>query len=197
MSEIEDRSLWLARHVVPHEPSLRALLARWRLPPNLDADDIVQEVYGRLAEMESVAEIRNVRTYMMGIARTTLLMHVRRSRVISIRSVEDVDQYAIIDDEPSPEQQVSDRQQLHLLAMEISRIDEPWRSAFLLRVLQGLGHREIGERLGMSANAVQKSNAKTLVRLSAFFGRGGSPGSDASKAAHGRQGPEERARDEC
>ena len=168
----EDRSQWLARNVIPHEPALRALLARWRLPPGLDADDIVQEVYGRLAEMASVADIRNPRTYMMGIARTTLLMHLRRSRVISIRSAEEVDQYAIADDEPSPEQTVSDRQQLHLLAMEIGRIDEPWRSAFLLRVIDGLGHREIGLRLGMTQNAVQKSNARTLSRLSAFFGRG-------------------------
>jgi Sigma-70, region 4 len=99
-------------------------------------------------------------------------MHVRRSRVVSITAAEDIAQFDIASEEPSPECQVSDRQQLRLVAMAIGRIKEPCRSAFLMRVINGLAHAEIGRRLGMSENAVQKSNAKTLNILMAQFGRG-------------------------
>ena len=54
------RNKWLARHVLPREGALRAAIARWRLPDGVDADDIVQEVFGNLAEVDDHAAIRNV-----------------------------------------------------------------------------------------------------------------------------------------
>nr|WP_083434604.1 sigma-70 family RNA polymerase sigma factor [Sphingomonas sp. Y57] len=179
----DDRALWIARHILPHEASLRAHLARWRLPQDLDADDVVQEAYSRFAAMETVDQLRNPRAYLFSVARTIVLMHVRHARVIPIRSVIDEDTSDFAADEPSPETQVSDREQLHLLAMAIAELPEPGRAAFLMRVMGELPHREIGERLGMSDNAVQKSVAKSLSRLMAILGRGGNGAVEASRVS--------------
>lgn len=63
MSRVSDeRARWLARHVLPHEPALRAWLSTRRVA-DLEVDDIVQETYARLASAESVATVRNARTY--------------------------------------------------------------------------------------------------------------------------------------
>ena len=175
-----ERALWLARNILPYEPALRLQLGRWRLPGDLDRDDVIQEAYSRLAAMDSVDHIHNPRAYLFSMARTIMLMHLRHRRVIPIRSVDDMDAQTIAGNDPSPETVVSDREQLHLLAMSISELPEPRRRAFLMRTVEGLSHAEIGNRLGMSDNAVQKAVAKSLLQLMGALGRGGKPDVEAS-----------------
>ena len=74
----EERAVWLARCVLPHEPALRAWLARWRLQ-DLLVDDVVQEAYAVLAARESVEDIRNPRSYLFQTARSS---HTRVIRVM-------------------------------------------------------------------------------------------------------------------
>nr|WP_284732246.1 sigma-70 family RNA polymerase sigma factor [Sphingobium nicotianae] len=166
---------------MPHEPALRAQLHRWRVPDGLDADDIIQEAYAKLATLEDVEAIRNPKAYFYQIARSVILMHVRRARVVSIQAVEQIEQLAIASDEPGPDIQISDRQQLHLLATMIGALPKPARTAMTLRLVHDLSHREIGDRLGMSPNAVQKSLAKSLSTFVRQLGRGGTDASEASR----------------
>lgn len=176
----EERALWLARQVLPHEPALRAWLTRWRLQ-DLLVDDVVQEAYAVLAARESVEDIRNPRNYLFQTARSIILMHLRRSRVVSIRAVEDMERIGAPADDPDPEQQVSDREELHRLARAIADLPELGRQALTLRVIDGLSQREVGERMGISENAAQKHIAKSIHRLMDLFGRGGNTEPDASK----------------
>ena len=179
----EDRAIWLARNVLPHEPALRAWLSQWRIP-GLEMDDVVQDTYAVLAGRESVTDIRNPRTYCFQTARSIILMHLRRSRVVSIRAVEDIDRVGGAADAPSPEQQVSDREELHQLAAAIAGLSEPGRSALTLRMIDGLSQREIGQRLGLSENAAQKQIAKSIHVLMKVLGRGGYAQARASNTTH-------------
>lgn len=195
----EDRALWIARNVLPHEPALRAQIARWRLPLGLDADDVVQEAYSRFASLDSVEDIRNPRNYLYMIARNVMTSHARHARVVSILGADDLDSFGVDSDEPSPETVASDREQLQMLAVAVSELPEPSRKAFLMRVIEEMSHRAIGEKLGMSENAVQKNIAKSLGLLMARLGRGGNAVSGAS-SNHRKQGSEQirdgRSRDE-
>jgi RNA polymerase sigma factor (sigma-70 family) len=176
-----EREVWLARHILPCEAGLRSFLARWKLPDDLEADDVVQECYSRLAAMESVASIQNPRAYLYAIARTIILSHIRHSKVVSIRSVDNLEDYDMPVDEPSPEEQASDRQQLHMLALAVAALSERRRSAFLMRVVDGLSHKEIGAKLGVTDEAVQKSVAKSLKKFADLLGRGGK---NRARASH-------------
>lgn len=187
MAFTEDRALWIARNVLPHEPALRAQILRWRLPEDLEADDVVQEAYSKFASMESVEDIRNPKNYLFMIARNTIVSHVRHSRVVSIRSVDDLEVLGVAANDPTSEIQVSDREQLQMLAIAVSELPEPSRKAFLMRVVDELPHRTIGERLGMSDNAVQKNIAKSIVLLLARLGRGGNGDGGASSIRNGRE----------
>jgi RNA polymerase sigma factor (sigma-70 family) len=152
---------------------MRRFLARQLLPSGIDEEDIVQEVYGRLIEMPSFDEIRNPRSYLIGLARNVVLMHLRRARIVPIRSLEEITYTEFAADAPSPEMQASDRQELHLLALAIAGLDEPARSVFLLRAVDGLPYIEIGRKLGLSENAVQKRHARALEQFMMLLGRGG------------------------
>lgn len=193
-----ERALWLARHILPHEPWLRAFIARMRLPEDIDVDDVVQEAYGKLVSLESVEDIRNPRNYLYSVARMTVLMHIRRSKIISIRAVDDLETNTVPANDPSPEQQVSDREQLHLLGLAVAELPEPSRKAFLLRMIDELSHKEIAERLGMSDNAVQKNIAKTIAILLSRLGRGGNAAAGASSIVQPCEdrGSDDTARDE-
>jgi RNA polymerase sigma factor (sigma-70 family) len=172
MSISDDRAIWLSRHVLPHEPALRQWLSRWRIEA-LDVDDIVQETYAILASRDSVSTVRNPRAYCFQTARSVVLMHLRHAKIVSIRTVEDLDRLGPIADDPSPEQQTSDREQLHMLAKALGELPEQGRRAVYLRFVEDLNQREIGLRLGISENAAQKHIVKSVQKLMKLFGRGG------------------------
>lgn len=176
----EDRALWIARNVLPHERALHAQILRWGLPHDLEADDVIQETYSRIASMDSVDGIHNARNYLFTIARNFIVSHVRRARVVSIRAVDNLDMFGIADDDPSPETRASDREQLYILAQAVAELPEPSRSAFLMRVMDELPHGVISKKLGMSENAVQKNIAKSVRLLLTRLGRGGNDSLDAS-----------------
>lgn len=180
MVDEDERAIWLARHVLPHEASIARAIRRWRLPDGLDAEDIIQECYAKLAALPSVAHIAAPRVYFLQVARSVLLMHVRRARLVSIDVIADLDDLAISDDAPSPEVRASDREQLRVLARAVVRMGEPHRTIFMLRMLHDLPHRAIGEQVGMSENAVQKVLARTLQSLAGELGRGGNAPARAS-----------------
>lgn len=167
------RALWLSRNVLPHEDSIRRIIGSWRLPDGLEAEDVIQESYAKIASLASVDQIGSPKAYFLQIARSILLMHVRRAKLVSIEVIADLDQLHAADDAPSPEIRVSDREQLRLLAQAVMRMGEPNRSAFVLRMIQELSHKEIGQQLGLSENAVQKMLARSLNSLALEIGRGG------------------------
>lgn len=175
----DDRALWLSRHVLPHEPALRQWLGQWRLP-DVDTDDVVQETYAILASRETVQDIRNPRAYCFQTARSVILMQWRRAKVVSIQAVEDIERLGSVADYPSPEQQVSDRQQFHRLVDAIGELPEQGRQAVFLRLIEGLTQREIGDRLGISENAAQKHVVKSVHKLMNILGRGGKDMAHAS-----------------
>jgi len=175
----DDRAAWIARNVLPHEPALRAWLTR-RGVAGLEVDDIIQETYAALASRETVDDIRNPRAYCFQTAKSVVLMYLRRSRVVNIRAVDDLDRLGAVVDEPSPERQVSDREELQQLGIAIARLPEPGREALMLRMIDGLSQREVGRRLGISENAAQKHIAKSVHLLMVMLGRGGNPDTGAS-----------------
>jgi len=179
MHVLDQRAAWLARHILPHEPALRAWLMR-RQVAGLDVDDIVQETYARLSMTEKVDHIREPRVYMFQTARSVIVTYIRHSRVISIQSVGQSVSFDIADDVPDPETQASDRDELRRLAEAIAFLPEKIRDVILLRRIEGLSQRQVAERLGLSESTVEKHMSNGFRRLGEAFRRGGKPGRSAS-----------------
>jgi RNA polymerase sigma factor (sigma-70 family) len=158
-----ERAHWLGRNILPHEPALRAWLAK-RKTHGLEIDDIVQETYAVLAELPSVTHIRNPRTYLFSVAHSIVLQQLRRLRIVPIHAVAEIDSSNLHVDEIGPERQVGDYQELHRVAELIAGLPAQCRQAFRLRKVDGLSQREIASRMGLSENTVEKHISKA-VRL--------------------------------
>lgn len=181
-----ERALWLARQILPHEPALRAWLDRRRVF-DLDPDDIVQEAYARLAALESVADIRNPKTYFFQIAHSIVCSHLRRRQVVSIRAVEDVELWRIESREASPESVASDRDELYRIAAILARLPRKVGVVFRLRRIEGLSQKETAARLGVSESTVEKHMGRGIRLFMDALGRGGDSRAEASREPNGRK----------
>lgn len=182
-----DRAAWLAKHVLPHEPELRAWLGR-RKALQLDVDDIVQEAYAVLAALESVAHIQNSRTYLFSTAHSVILQDFRRKRIVSIETVAEIDLLGVHIDEASPERCAAGHQELRQIAELIAGLPAKCREAFILRKVEGLPQREIARRMAISVNTVEKHVGKSIrILMDALrCGRGEAP-ADRRTAGYRRE----------
>src|SRR6266704_333788 len=99
----------------------------------LEIDDVIQETYTRLVAAQSVSHVYDARSYAFQIAGSVVIDHLRRMKVVSIASVPDFDYLEVVSDDPSPERQAIDRDELHRLAQTIARLPGKVRDVFTLR----------------------------------------------------------------
>lgn len=176
----DERALWLARHVLPHEPALRAWLKR-RHVVEFDIDDIVQDTYAKLVALDSVDAIRDPKSYTFQAAWSIFVSSVRRLRIVSIRTVVNFEQLSAEAPEPLPDRQMEDRDELEQLGIALGTLPEKCLATFTLRRVEGLSQRETAEKLGISEKTVEKHMARGIRLLMDIFGRGGKPGHQASR----------------
>jgi len=174
------RTRWFLRNILPHEPALRGWLSRSALP-GIDPGDVIQEAYTILAELETVDTIRHPRAYLFQVARSVIMRHVRRARIVPIHTVDDLERLEHPDDAASPEQQAIDRDELRQLARAIAAMPLKTREAFVLRRVEGLPQREIAARMRISENTVETHISRGVLFLIDWFGRSGNKRSQTSK----------------
>lgn len=179
----QQRAQWLAQHVLPHEPALRAWL-RGRVRELADVDDVVQESYALLAGLDSTAHIQDPRSYLFTTAKSVILQGLRRARVVSIETVGEIERLDLRDEALSPERHASAVQELRRISQHIARLPDKCGEAFTLRKVQGLGQREIAARMGISENTVEKHIGKALRLLGEALAKD-HPGRDARGAQPG------------
>jgi RNA polymerase sigma-70 factor (ECF subfamily) len=172
MSPRDERALWLSRFVLPHEPALRSWLAR-RSIAGLEVDDIVQETYAKLSNVDDVSLIANVRSYMFTAAHSIMSSHLRRSRIVSITSYASIEEFGLPDEAADPEQNLLAHDELQRLGQLIAAMPPRVREVLILRRIDGLTQREVAERLGISVSTVEKHIASAMRRLSDAFAYGG------------------------
>lgn len=172
MGVSDERALWLASHILPHEAGLRGWLRRSR-QPEFEIDDIIQEAYAKLVAVPDVAGIRNVKAYFYRTAYSVLVSRLRRKSVVSIHTLADIDTLQLAADEATPEDQIVARNELQVLAEMISHLPEKTRRIFLLSRVSGLSQKEIARETGYPESTIEKHIAKGFSLLIAAYSNGG------------------------
>ncbi|EGF91588.1 RNA polymerase sigma factor, sigma-70 family protein [Asticcacaulis biprosthecium C19] len=162
---------FVATQILPHEHDLRLWLRRLGVKTD-ELDDIVQEVYCRLLRLDRVDHISDPRSYLFRSARNIVLEQVRRNRVVSIMTVQNIDDLGIADHTPSPESCASSRAELDRVLDLIKGLPERCRNVFELRKVHGLSQAETARALSLTENVVEKETARGL---SLILQRLGSP----------------------
>ncbi len=175
-----DRAMWLARQILPHEPALRAWLQHRRVD-GLETDDVIQETHAVLASLAAVDHIVSPRAYAFQTARSVILRHLRRARIVRIDAIGDIDLLGAAADEPSPERHAASRQELRRVTSLIAALPAKCREAFTLRKVEGLSQRDIALRMAISESTVEKHIGRALRTLMDAMKVGGPGASETSQ----------------
>lgn len=173
MEEEEERRrivAWVAGKVMPHEADVRAWLARSRMPQE-DVDDVIQEAYCRLSALRDFERIDRPDAYFFSIARNLMTSQMRRSRIVQIEAVAEIEALSPYDDRPSPEQEAGGRIELARVRALVAALPDRCRRIFEMRKIEGLPQREIASRMGITESMVENEGAKGIRLILAALRR--------------------------
>lgn len=153
--EPSERSSWLEREVMPHEPMLRQwLFGKLRCPSA--TDDVVQDIFLRLSQTASVTHIAAPRNYLWSTAVSVLRDRARRARVAPSEFADSDELVELPSEAPSPFQQLCAREELEKVRGLVADLPERTRQVLVLRRLERVSLAETASLLGISPSAVEK-----------------------------------------
>lgn len=159
-----DIAAWVARAILPHEGIVRNWLAR-RWGRTLDVDDVLQEAYCRLSELDSVAHIHNGRAYFFATARAVAIDMTRAAKVVNVRNLTEIDWEDVMDEGAQPDRVAEAGQTLLQVDELLSRLSWTGRQVIELRRIHGLSQAETAQRLGVTENVVENHIVRGLRSL--------------------------------
>jgi RNA polymerase sigma factor (sigma-70 family) len=138
---------------------------RKRTRDTAEVQDLVQQVFLRLAQHRELGEIRNAEGYIFQTASNTLKDHIRNAAVRDrfIREKIEIGQECPSDF--SPERVLLGRENVAQLADALRQLPERTRDVLMLRCFEGLKHAEIARLQGISVRTVEKHLERALAHL--------------------------------
>jgi RNA polymerase sigma-70 factor (ECF subfamily) len=142
-----------------------------RLRSMAAAEDLVQDLYIRVASLDSEEPVENPSAYLYRLASNLMLDRLRSDRRAGARDSAWLKTHRLevageaVADEPSAEQNVAGRQRLAQLTRAIAELPPKTRKAFQLHKLEGLTQEETARALGVSRKTVEKQISSALQRL--------------------------------
>ncbi|NOT86942.1 MAG: sigma-70 family RNA polymerase sigma factor [Lysobacter sp.] len=179
---------WFVREILIHEEALTRYLQRcW--PHRDDLHDLRQEVYIRVYEAASGTLPNSPKAFLFTSARNLITDRLRRSRVVSIETMGDLEPLNVLVDEVSPERRFGGRQALRRLSEAFDRLPDRCRQVMWLRRVEELPQKVVALQLGISEKTVEKhvANGIRLIADHYYGGAHASTGTD-SAAAPARRG---------
>lgn len=145
-------------------PSLARYFAR-RVKDQSEIEDLVQEVFVRLVRRPDVAAMDGARGYVFETASSVLNDWLRRRRTHHAADHDPFDPDAHQSPDLAPDRVLISRERLARATAILLELPERTRTIFVLRRIEGLKHREIAKRLGLSVSAVEKAIRRATAHL--------------------------------
>jgi RNA polymerase sigma-70 factor (ECF subfamily) len=150
----------LLRHLVARYEDLARKLTP-RLGSTGEAADALQDTYLRIGQAEAIPAVHDPHAYLLRVA-TNIAADRRRAHVR--QRLDDIDIARLLeieDDAPDPAAILAGRQDMALLQASLHELPVRRRAIFLAARVEGLPHREIADRFGISlrtvANEIQRA----------------------------------------
>jgi RNA polymerase sigma-70 factor (ECF subfamily) len=152
-------------------PALKRFFqARFGASP-AEADDLLQELYLKLAENGEPEGVADFGAYLYRLAHNLTLDRMRAGRRALARdgawriANHNLARQEDVADLPGPEEAVAARQRLARLLAALQTLPPQTAQVFRLHKFEGLSYAETAERLGVSKSAIEKHMTTALKRL--------------------------------
>ena len=173
--EVEKQSILMAVYLLRRDAIGRFLAAR--LGDAGEAEDVLQELYLRLRDVDSSGDLRDPAAYVfrmaLNLARDRRRAHGRaRARDAHwVKARYDLAGHEPIGDQPSAEATYGARQRLAAVERALEELSPQCRRVFLLHKFEGLSHQEVAQRAGVTRSTVEKHMNTALKHLIRRLGR--------------------------
>lgn len=138
-----------------------------------EVDDLVQEVFARLAAAAKVRTLKGVEPYLFQIAANLLSDHHRKVTSRQLNDVEpfDAELHADAVQTVSLEREVIGREALEALIAALGGLPERTRTVWVLYHFEDLPHAQIGRQLGMAQSTIEKHMTRANAHLAKAYKR--------------------------
>lgn len=154
--------------------ALRSTLARAvsHIVPPREIEDIVQETYVRVCQVENQSDILHPRSFMLKTARNLALDHIKRAESRLSVSLDDDLEGELLNlttrDDETYDRAVANQEFGHFCEA-VRLLPIQCRKAFVLRKVYGYSQKEIAASLAISENTVEKHIATGIKRCTYFM----------------------------
>ena len=146
----------------------REALARYfrsRSRDPAEVEDLVQEVFMRVAARDADLSIGNLAAYLFQTAASVLADRHRRATVRQANSHVEFDADRHSDHDFDAARILEGRETLNAVVDALLTLPERTRTIFILRRLEGYAYKEIAALLGISVSAVEKHMVRAVQHL--------------------------------
>lgn len=143
-----------------------------------EAEDLVQEIYLKIATHGEQEEIRSPGAYLYRLGSNLMLDRLRHQRSRAARDnawrqhqTTIAPSGEAVYDAMSAEEALAARDRLRRLCIALEQLPENVQRTFRLHKFEGLSHSEVAAKLGVSRSLVEKHMMRALKHLTARVGR--------------------------
>jgi RNA polymerase sigma factor (sigma-70 family) len=173
MAAADPKTSLIERLFAEHGGALQAFFRR-RIRSKSDAPDLVQEVYVRMMRVSHQESIRNPVLYLYTVANNLVkeraVLERQRGQRVEIDETEPHDELTL---HPEFEGECDAALRARRLRMVLEQLRPKCKAAVVLRFAHGLSYREVGLRLGISAQMARKHVVQALTHCRLRMGRMG------------------------
>lgn len=163
-----------ASEVAKAHASLKGYVRR-EVSSAADAEDIVQESWLRMVQVEHRGPVQNLGAYLRRIA-SNLIKDAHRHRALRIEVSLPAEMVEAVPSQQSgPEALLITRQELARMDKMLAKLPMRSRQVFYLARIEGLTFAEIGRQLGLSRQTVHGHMGRALMALQAAIEDGRGP----------------------
>ncbi len=150
--------------ILPHLDAAHNL-ARWLLRSPSDAEDIVQEASLRAWRGFGTFRGGDGRGWLLAIVRNACFTWLRKNRRQELADEFDEAVHSGESASPDPERQLFEGQDKQRVQQALEELPAEFREAIVLRELEGLSYKEIGDIAGVPIGTVMSRLARARKRL--------------------------------
>lgn len=152
-----------------YTPALRRYFQKRESRP-ADVDDLVQEVFARLAGRSSGATIEQPEAYLLRAAGNVWRDFLRKKQTHAAAVHDEYRDELQAPEDRSPEHVVQGQQAVEAVIDALNELPERTRQVFVLCRVEGMRQRNIAKRLGVSVSSVEKHMIKAIAHLAGRLG---------------------------